>query len=128
MAAEIKPVLKYTFLLNFFVALGFGFTFLLFSESFNELMEHPFFDPVINVLFGAAILAYGSIAILSYRETDWEKVKNIVLMFIFWTLLSTIAFIILHFEYDLATLNWINIGSYILILVLYVYSYIQQQK
>ena len=128
MAAEIKPILKYTFLLNIFVGLGYGFTLLLISESFLTFIEHPFYDPVINVLLGAFILTMGFISFLSYRETDWEKVKNIVLMMIFLNLLSSIAFIILHFEYDLATINWTNIGTYVLLSVLYVYSYIQQQK
>ncbi len=130
MAAEIKPVLKYTFVLNIFIGFGYGLTLLLISESFYEFIEHPFYDPVINVLLGAFILAMGFISFLSYRETDWEKVKNIVLMMIFLNLLSSIAFIILHFEmlFVQHIEIWINIGVFVLLTVLYVYSYFQQQK
>ncbi|MBY9009847.1 MAG: hypothetical protein KGD74_08290 [Candidatus Lokiarchaeota archaeon] len=73
-------------------------------------------------------IGMGLLIFLSSREKEWGKVKNVVIMVIFWTILNSIVFTILHFLHNLPIINWTNIGSYMLFAVLYVIIYIKQQK
>jgi hypothetical protein len=91
MEKQVKPGLKYTFLVHFVVALIFGLGFLLIPEAFGQLFNWPVLDPPTYRLLGAAILGYATSSILAYRETAWDKVIIVVRMEIIWAGLATLV-------------------------------------
>ena len=91
MEKQVKPGLKYTFLVHFVVALIFGLGFLLIPGTFGQLFNWPVLDPPTYRLLGAAFLGYATSSILAYRETAWEKVIIVVRMEIIWAGLATLV-------------------------------------
>ena len=128
MSDEILKMTKIIFIFQTIVGFAFGLVFLLFGELFMTLESWPFYDPVFIRLTGMDFIGMGVLILLSSREKDWDKVKNVVIMVIFWTLLNSIVFTILHFIHNLPLINWTNIGSYMLFAVLYILIYVKQQK
>ena len=128
MAEEILKFTKYVFVLQAIVGFAFGLVFLLAGEVFMILENWPYYAPVFIRLTGMDFIGMAVLILLSSREKEWAKVKNVVIMVIFWTILNSIVFTILHFVHNLPPINWTNIGSYMLFAVLYIIIYIKQQK
>jgi len=128
MTEEILKMTKIVFILQAIVGMVFGLFFVLGAEIFFNLYSWPYEAPVFCRLLGIDFIALAFLLLLSYRETEWEKVKNIVMFSIVWTVLNSIGFIILHFVFTLPPLNWSNIALYILFAVLYCYIFLQQRK
>jgi hypothetical protein len=128
MTEEILKITKIIFLVQTIVGIVFGLFFLFGAEIYLDLYSWPYEEPVFSRLLGMDFLGTASLLLLSYRETKWEKVKNVVIYDIIWTVLNSIGFIVLQFTFELPLINWSNIAFYILFAVLYCYIYIQQQK
>jgi hypothetical protein len=90
---QVRPGLRYTFLVHFVVGLAFGLVLLFIPGPFGKLTNWPVLDPVIYRVLGAAFLGYATSSILAYRETDWEKVILVVRMEIVWTALATLIWL-----------------------------------
>ena len=88
----VSKVLKITFLVHFVVAVILGFFYLLFPDQFISLLSWPYTDPVAIRLLGAAFLGLGISSVLGSRESDWEKVKIVVVMEIVWL---AVAFVVI---------------------------------
>jgi len=125
---KISHVLRYTFLLSGLAALLFGLTFLLFIEPYLSLIKWPYSDPVLSRIFGAALLGFWLLQWLSFRETEWVKVKNIVIMMIFWHLVGGLACLFSHFKFDLPIANWLHIIVLFIFLFAYLYSYYVERR
>ncbi len=128
MAEEILKFTKIVFVFQAIVGIAFGLVFLLAGEVFMILENWPYYAPVFIRLTGMDFIGMSVLILLSSREKEWAKVKNVVIMVIFWTILNSIVFTILHFVHNLPPINWTNIGSYMLFAVLYIIIYIKQQK
>ncbi len=88
---EVSKVLKITFLVHFVVAVILGFLYLFLPDEFVALFSWPYSDPVAIRLLGAAFLGLGISSALGSRESDWEKVKIVVVMEIIWL---AVAFVV----------------------------------
>ena len=128
MTETILKITKVTFLLQAIVGLVFGLFFVFGAEIFFDLYTWPNNAPVFARLLGMDFIAVAFLVVLSSRENEWAKVKNVVLFVIFWGGLTAIGFTVLQFVFALPLINWSNILIYVLFTVLYTYSYIQQQK
>ncbi|MBD3254551.1 MAG: hypothetical protein GF383_05635 [Candidatus Lokiarchaeota archaeon] len=80
---HFSNILKYTFLFSGLVALLLGLTFVFMTEFYLSITAWPYYDPFVSRILGAALLGLWLIKWLSFREKEWEKVKNIVIMIIF---------------------------------------------
>ena len=128
MAEEMLKFTKIVFVFQAIVGIAFGLVFLLAGEVFMILENWPYYAPVFIRLTGMDFIGMAVLMLLSSREKEWAKVKNVVIMVIFWTILNSIVFTILHFVHNLPPINWTNIGSYMLFAVLYIIIYVKQQK
>ena len=84
---------------------------------------------LFSKLFG--LDTYGiisSIVIVSFLETKWSRVKNVVVVTLIWAIINLLGYIILHFVYSLQNGNLINIGYYFLFVFLYSSSLIIQKS
>ncbi|MFX0070150.1 MAG: hypothetical protein ACFFAO_03580 [Candidatus Hermodarchaeota archaeon] len=124
----ISKILKYTFLTSGSAALIFGITFLFFIEIYLDIVQWPYYAPLLARILGAALLSLWLLQWLSYKETKWETVKNIVTMMIFWHLLGFIVTLTYQFLYNLPMANWIHISVFFVFLIAYVYSYYVENK
>lgn len=88
---EVSKVLKITFLVHFVVAVILGFLYLFLPDEFVAWFSWPYSDPVAIRLLGAAFLGLGISSALGSRESDWEKVKIVVVMEIIWL---AVAFVV----------------------------------
>ena len=128
MVEEILKFTKIVFVIQAIVGFAFGLVFLLAGELFMILEGWPYYAPVFIRLTGMDFIGMAVLILLSSREKEWAKVKNVVIMVVFWTILNSIVFTILHFVHNLPPINWTNIGSYMLFAVLYIIVYIKQRK
>ncbi|MFX0034297.1 MAG: hypothetical protein ACFE9I_01490 [Candidatus Hermodarchaeota archaeon] len=128
MTKEILKITKIVFVLQAIVGVIFGLFFVFGAEMMFEIYNWPYNAPVFSRLLGMDFIALAFLLLLSYRENEWEKVKNIVIYMIVWTVLNSIAFIVLHIIFALPILNLTNIVQYIIFAVLYCYIFIQQRK
>jgi len=127
----VEEILKFTkivFVIQAIVGFAFGLVFLLAGELFMILEGWPYYAPVFIRLTGMDFIGMAVLILLSSREKEWAKVKNVVIMVVFWTILNSIVFTILHYVHNLPPINWTNIGSYMLFAVLYIIVYIKQRK
>ena len=128
MVEEILKFTKIVFVIQAIVGFAFGLVFLLAGELFMILEGWPYYAPVFIRLTGMDFIGMAVLILLSSREKEWAKVKNVVIMVVFWTILNSIVFTILHYVHNLPPINWTNIGSYMLFAVLYIIVYIKQRK
>ena len=94
MVIEISKGLKRTFLINFIVSLVFGillfFMVDIYLGWFGVTFNVPFF--FMGGLFGGALLGYACASFLAWQQTEWEKVKIVVIMEIVWHMLGVYIF------------------------------------
>ena len=128
MPEEVLKFTKTVMLIQCVVGASFGLVFVLAGEWFMEFEQWPYHAPVFIRLTGLDFIGMGLLVFLSSRETEYARVKNVVIMVIFWTVLNSIVFTILHFVHDLPLINWTNIGSYMMFATLYIMIYIKQKK
>ncbi len=125
---EISKGLRYTFLIGFCVATIFGLTFLLFIEGYVALIGWPYLDPAVAGVLGASLLGWALLALLMFYETDWEKVKKVLLVEVFWHLLGAIVCLIAQFLYTLPATNWIHTIVFLIFFIAYGYFYFTERK
>ena len=128
MTEEILRITKIVFAVQAIVGIVFGLFFLFGAELYLALYSWPYDEPIFTRLLGMDFLGTISILFLSLRETEYGKVKNVVIMEIFWTGINSIGFIVIHFLFNLPLINWSNIAFYILFAVLYITVYFKQKK
>ena len=128
MADEVLKFTKIIFIYQTILAIAFGLTILIASEWFIEFEGFPFEAPIFSRLMAFDFLAFGFMAFLASRETEWKSVKIVVLVNMFFGTITAIGFIIMHYIHELPLINWTNIGSYISVAILYTIAYRKQNK
>jgi hypothetical protein len=93
MVNEISKGLKWTFFFNFIVTLVFGVLLFFLIEVYlgwlGIFYQAPF---VFGGLFGGALLAFSIASFIAWKETEWEKVKIVVIINIVWNMLGAFIF------------------------------------
>ena len=106
-AKEILKGLKWTFLVNFIVLVVFGVLLVFIMEEYLRWFGIPFVTPAgYGLLFGAALLGYACTSFMAWQQTEWEKVKIVVLMLIAWHMLGVFIFFL--------------VGNFLLVTYLYI--------
>jgi len=94
MATEISKGLKWTFFINFIVSLVFGVLLFFLVEVYLGWLGIDNFQVPFNIggFFGGALLAFSSASFIAWKQTEWEKVKILVIMNIVWNMLGAYIF------------------------------------
>ncbi len=98
MVKKVSKELKRTFFLNFIVSLVFGVLLFFMPNIYLGWfgISYPPFPPfppfVFGGLFGGALLAFASASFFAWKETEWEKVKIIMIMHIVWNMFGAFVF------------------------------------
>ncbi|MGY5859023.1 MAG: hypothetical protein RTU63_06620 [Candidatus Thorarchaeota archaeon] len=127
--SEYPSMLKYTFVLHFLVALGFGCMLFLIPDTFNTLIGHTTPADPVNIGLGAMMLALGVGSILAFLATKWETVILFVQMDIAYSLLALIGglYTIMIGNYPVLFM-WFYVGIQALFLVLFIIPYYKHMK
>ena len=125
---NISKLLMYTFLASGTAALIFGVTFLFFIDIYLEIINWPYYAPLVTRILGAALLGLWVLQWLSLREQEWAIVKNVVIMMIVWHLLGFLVAITCQFLYNLPLANWLHTIVLLISLIAYTLSYYIQIK
>jgi hypothetical protein len=108
MEKQISSGLRYTFLLHSIAGLIFGLIFLLIPETYGMAANWPVKEPVIYRLIGGAVFSFGLTSYMAYQETEFAKVKIVVVQEIFWCCLGTLITVWAIIDGSLPTIAWIN--------------------
>lgn len=109
MATKISPGLKTLFLVHLIVGAFFGLIYVLIPDMFGNLMGTPFKDPFMTRTVGAAVLAFAASSWLAYRESEWPKVRIVVVAEIVWTALATVVLLWGLAVGALPVADWLNV-------------------
>ena len=89
---EITKELKYVILAHGIVVLIFGILFFFAIETYVDVFQWPYLDPIAGHYIGAFLLATGVINFLIFfKETEWDRIEIYVLLQILFLLLGMIA-------------------------------------
>jgi hypothetical protein len=108
MNAQLSQGLKTTFLVHFIVALLFGLGFLLIPIAVGSIYGLNVQEPEIYRLLGGAMLGFAVSSWLSYKATNWDSVRIVVIMEIVWTILGTLVMLYALLIAGFPALGWIN--------------------
>jgi len=108
MNTQFSQGLKTTFLIHFIVALIFGLGFLLIPNVLGNLYGLNVQEPAIYRLLGGAMLGFAVSSWLSYKATDWESVRIVVVMEIVWPTLGTLVMLYALLFAGFPVLGWLN--------------------
>ena len=108
MNTKLSQGLKTTFLIHFIVALLFGLGFLLIPNAVGNLYGLNVQEPEIYRLLGGAMMGFAVSSWLSYKATNWESVRIVVVMEIAWTILGTLVMLYALFFAGFPVLGWLN--------------------
>ena len=133
MATEISKGLKWIFFIHFVVTLFFGVLFTMLVDFYLEIIGWPYFDPITLQLLGFAFYAFALSSFIAWKETEWEKVKTIVIMEIAWFMGGTYVMFWslywgLRFSAALPPMAWIYLIIFIAFLIAFIVFYIQHEK
>jgi hypothetical protein len=109
MNSKMPQGLNTTFLLHFIVCLVFGLGFLLIPNVLGNLYGLNAQEPAIYRLLGAAILGFGASSWLSYKATEWESVRIVVVMELVWAILGTLVLLLALLFAGFPALGWLNV-------------------
>ena len=128
MSPEILKGLKITLLvqLNIFVVFGIFFTFLV--DIYVDLFAWPALDRTAGRFIGIIFLSFAFVEFLAYRESDWEKIENFIILDILVCILGAIVQLVGVFTELTGWAGWFNFALLIVFFVGLLFFYIQQQK
>lgn len=123
---EIKTTTKYTFLINFLIAIIFGFFTLVIPEMYFDLTGWPqelYMARTAGAFFVAVAIGY----LLAFRESDWERVEIFVYVSLVLNLLGVVASVWGMLIMTLPVIGWVYTGIWTFLLLLYLYVYYVQK-
>jgi len=89
---EITKELKYVILAEAIVDFIFGIWFFFAIESYVDVFQWPYLDPIAGHYIGAFLLAIGVINLfIFFKETEWDKIKWYLMFQILFLLLGLVA-------------------------------------
>lgn len=125
-------VMKYTkiwFLVCAIIQFVFAMSFIFFWDLFfADLIQFPYTDPVLPLIFGTAAFGLSAMCLISFFEKEWSSVRIPVLAEIIWCAVSIPAMLYSQYYIGLHPVNWMNTLSYALIMVGFIVAYILQRK
>lgn len=124
---EIKPNFKYIFLGHFFIAIIFGVLLLLFPLWFAGIVNWPSEELYFTRLSGAMFLGLGAGSFLAFRETEWERVKIVVLLEIVWLFLGCVVNIYGIIAITQVFIIWFNTVLQIAMLAAFLFMYLKHK-
>ncbi len=127
MSEEISKISKYIFLLAFIVQIIFGVWFFVAPETWSTLTGWPV-ETAAGRALGAAIIVLALGGLLAYRAASWDKVELFVIMQILWNILGLIAMLWAYFTMTLPVATWLIVGLLGLLLILFLYVYMQEKQ
>ena len=90
--AEITKELKYVILASGLVDLIFGIWFFFAIESYVDVFQWPYFDPLAGHYIGAFLLASGILNIfIFFKETEWDRIECYLMFQMLFLLLGFIV-------------------------------------
>jgi len=126
MSEEITKISKYIFLIAFIVQVIFGIWYFIAPETWSTLTGWPV-ETAAGRALGAAIMTLALGSFLAYRATSWDKVELFVIMQILWNILGLIAMLWAYFTMTLPVAIWLIVGLLGLLLILFLYVYMQEK-
>jgi len=134
-AKEISIGLKWTFFIHFLIFSFFSVLNIFLVELYLELIGWPYLDPVTLKLFGAAYAAFAISSYMGWKETEWTRVKIIVVMEIAWGMYGTAQMfwslymgLYLPLYPPLPPMGWVYLIIFIVFLIAFIVFYIQHEK
>jgi len=123
---EIKATTKYTFLINFLIAIFFGFSMLVIPEMYFDFTGWP---PELYLarVVGPFFLAVAIGALLAFRESEWERVEIFVYLCLILNFLGLVGSIWGMLVMTLPVFGWAYTGVLAFLLLLYLYVYYTQR-
>ena len=124
---EIPKITKYAFLISLIAHILFGAWFFLAPELWNSVTGWPS-ELASGRIAGAAILAIGLATIFAFQAKTWSEVRIFAMFMFLWCLLGSIAAIWAFFTMTLPVVVWINIVILLIVLVMFLYSFMLERK
>ncbi|MFX1420185.1 MAG: hypothetical protein ACFE9N_14820 [Promethearchaeota archaeon] len=133
MATEISKGLKWTFFIHFIVTLFMGVVFTTLVDFYLQIIGWPYFDPITLQLLGFTFYAFALSSFMAWKETEWKKVKIIVIMEITWFMGATYVMFWSVYSYirrssPLPPIGWIYLVIFSVFLIAFIVFYIRHEK
>jgi hypothetical protein len=106
---SIAPGLRLTFLVHSIAAGVVGLQHLLAPRLWTDLAGMEITETVTWRVIGAALLGFAASSWMAYRESEWHKVRIVVVMEIVWSILAALAVLWCLLVEQLAPLEWVNV-------------------
>ncbi|NHJ03866.1 MAG: hypothetical protein EAX90_03520 [Candidatus Heimdallarchaeota archaeon] len=129
MTVEVMKFTKIWLLICAILQFSFGMAFTFFwGLFFADLMQFPFTDPALPLIFGTAAFGFSAMCFLAFFEKEWKAVKIPILTEIIWGAISIPAMLYAQYGIGLAPINWINTLSYALVMGGSIVAFILQYR
>ncbi len=132
MGKEISKGLKLWFLISSIIGFIFTFIYLVILEIYWIMVDWPYFDPIFGRILGITLLCLGVFSFLSYRETEWERVKIFLEFSILWEIsLSTVnlwSVFVTPFSTTALFWVWFDTALLMVMAIVNIYFFWQHQK
>ncbi|MFX1448815.1 MAG: hypothetical protein ACFFCG_11885 [Promethearchaeota archaeon] len=133
MATKISKGLKWTFFVHSILTLFFGLVFTMLVNFYLEIIGWPYFDPIMLQLFGFTSYAFSLSSFIAWKETEWEKVKTIVIMEIAWFMggvhvMFWWLYAYLKTPFPFPLMGWVYLIIFSAFLITFIVFYIQHEK
>jgi hypothetical protein len=129
---EISKRMKIVITINIIVAFIYGFFYLIITETYSKLIDAPYYDPGMWQIFGGTLVLLGIFGLLALKKNEWEYFKILVEFVILWDTLLLIINIVNLFIIPSSAVNRANalvsIILLIVLIILWIYSYLQEEK
>ena len=128
LTTRISRGLKWTFFIHFIVTIFFAVLFTVLVDVYLGIIGWPYFDPIMLQLFGYAFYAFALSSFIAWKETEWEKVKTIVLMEIAWFMGGVYVIFWTLYFIPLLLIGWIYLIIFCAFLIAFIVFYIKHEQ
>ncbi|TFG22647.1 MAG: hypothetical protein EU532_14215 [Promethearchaeota archaeon] len=127
---DLSKNMKILFIVDAIICSIYAIFYLIIPETFLQIVEYAYFDPVYWRHFGATALVIGLFCVIAVRRAKWEEVKVILEIGIVWVI-SILGIAIWEYFFIPATvIGKINTLFVIILLIVVIciniYLYIQE--
>jgi hypothetical protein len=126
MASEILKSLKIVMLIQAGIFVLFGVFFTFFIEAYVILFQWPNLDPTAGRFIGVVFLSFAFVAILVWREKEWERIELLVILDILMCILGAIIMVIGVFIDGTGWAGWLNFALMLAFFIFLLFAYISQ--
>ena len=116
--------LKYTFFTHMLVALAFGLLFLISPDLYARIANYAPIDPIITRGMGVAVLGLAFSSWLAFRAAQWEEVRIVLEMEVFYTVLMTATLTLIMVFTPAPLFTVVPLAVHLLFAIAFVYYFI----